>query len=290
MTQSDVNKKRWPAGIGTCFVLTLALVLRAAALPQPSTQEMSSHRKIMIVGVAHLVSKNDLHNLNLDDPLRAERQKQIAEFIGRLAAFHPTKVMIEQPYGETKVQEQYQQFLKGTYALGANEKYQFGFRLARLSENSRIYPIDSRGFPFDYDSVKRSAEQNHQSALLDEADARTNPLRLKEQELVEKGTMLDLVRYLNTDEAIDANASWYLYVDRIGSGNDYAGSDLVALWYARNLHIFANIMRLADSPDDRVVIFIGAGHVKVLRDCVKLSPDLEFVDPKLYLDKTAGGL
>lgn len=174
--------------------------------------------------------------------------------------------------------------------MGANEVYQFGFRLAAMSKNPEIYPIDSQGFPFDCDSVKKSADQNHQGAILNEAEAHTKPLRMREQELVEKGTILDLARFLNTDQAIDENGSWYMYRDRIGSGKDYAGADLVAFWYARNLHIFANIMRLTDSPDDRVVIFIGAGHVKLLRDCVQLSPDLEFVDPELFLDKTADGL
>lgn len=72
----------------------------------------------MIVGVAHLVATNDLHNSRFDDPMGAERPKQIAEFIGRLAAFNPTKVMIEQPFGDRKIQEKYQQYLKGTYQIG----------------------------------------------------------------------------------------------------------------------------------------------------------------------------
>jgi hypothetical protein len=289
MTANDVNRNILFPALGTCLFVMLGLVLRAGPVPQAASEGKSPHRRIMVVGVAHLVAKKDLHNSGFDDPLGAERQKQIAEFIGRLAAFRPTKVMIEALYGDTKVEEQYQQYLKGSYELGANEIYQFGFRLAGLSKNTGIYPIDSRGFPFDFEAVKKSAEQNRQSAVLDEAEAETSPLRIREKELVEKGTMLDLVRSLNTDEAIDRNASWYLYVARIGSGSEYPGADLVSNWYRRNLHIFANIMRLADSPDDRVVVFIGAGHVKLLREYVKLSPDLEFVEPTLFMGKTASG-
>lgn len=288
MTANDIKRNICVAAIGTCLLAVLGLVLRVAPVPHPVPQGNAPRRKIMIVGVAHLVAKNDLHNSSFDDPLGAERQKQIADFIGRLAAFHPTKVMIEAPFGDTKVQEQYEQYLKGSYELGANEIYQFGFRLAGLSKNTRIYPIDSRGFPFDFESLKKAAERNRQSALLEEAEAETKPLRVREKELAEKGTMLDLVRYLNTDEAIDRDASWYLYVDRIGSGKEYPGADLVSHWYARNLHIFANILRLADSSDDRAVVFIGAGHVKLLRDCVKLPPDVEFVEPRLFMERTAG--
>jgi hypothetical protein len=289
MTSNDVQWNIFRPALATFLSLALGLSLLAAPTPRTGSQGNLSHRKIMIVGVAHLVAKTDLHNSSFDDPLGLERQKQIAEFIARLATFHPTKVMIEAPFGNTEIQEQYQQYLKGAYDLGASQNYQFGFRLAGLAKNARIYPIDSQGFPFDFDSVKKSAEQNRQSSLLEEAEAATKPLRVHEKELVEKGTMLDLVRYLSTDEALDRNASWYLFIDRIGWGNDYAGADLVASWYARNLHIFANILRLADSPDDRVVVFIGAGHVKLLRDYLKLSPDLELVDSKTFLDQNASG-
>jgi len=240
----------------------------------------------MIVGVAHLAAKNDMHNNNFDDPLGPERQKQIADFIRRLAVYHPTKVMIEQRFGTAAIQERYERYLKGSYALGPNEVEQFGFRLAALSKNSKVYPIDTEpdDFPFDYDPVKQSAERNHQSAILDEADEKFKPYEARQRELIEKGTMLELVRFLNTPEALETNAGWYMYADRIGAGKDYSGADLVAIWYARNLHIFANVMRSSDSPDDRMVVFIGSGHVKSLSDFVKLSPDLELVDPVPYLD------
>jgi hypothetical protein len=196
--------------------------------------------------------------------------------------------MIEAPFGEEKFQERYLAYLQGNYQLGANEIYQFGFRLAALAKNPRIYPVDTtQVFPFDFDAVKKSAEQNRQSRILDDGDAATEPSRAETDRLVEKGTILDLIRDLNTPKAIDGNASWYLYADRVGAGSDYAGAELVSNWYARNLHLFANVMHYADSPDDRVVVFIGAGHVKLLKDCVKLSPDLEFVDPGPYLGAQA---
>ena len=271
------------------LVLVLAVTLAQAAQTQSSKVGAQHRRKIMIVGVAHFAAKNDLHNSNFDDPLSPKRQKEIAEFIARLTAFHPTKVMIEAPFGEEKSQELYSQYLKGGYQLGANEIYQFGFRLAALSKNPRIYPIDTlKEFPFDYDAVKQSAERERSSAILDEADARSKPHDTTKERLVAKGTILELMRYLNTTAAIDGNASWYLYVDRVGAGNDYAGAELVSNWYARNLHIFANVMRYADSPDDRVVVFIGSGHLKVMRDCVKSSPDLEFIDPEPYLSARKG--
>jgi len=280
MARTDVCYKAAFLGL----LLLVAITVSQAAQTQSSKVETQHRRKIMIVAVAHLDAKNDLHNANFDDPLSPKRQKEIAEFITRLAAFHPTKVMIEAPFGEEKFQEQYSRYLKGGYELGANEIYQFGFRLAALAKNQRVYPIDTtKEFSFDYDSVKQSAEREHASAILQEADAHSKPYETTEERLIAKGTILELVRFLNTAAAINRNASWYLYVDRVGAGSDYAGAELVSNWYARNLHIFANALHYADSPDDRVVVFIGAGHARLLRDCVKLSPDLEFVDPESYL-------
>lgn len=42
------------------------------------------------------------------------------------------------------------------------------------------------------------------------------------------------------------------------AGNDYAAADLVRDWYERNLKICANIARLAESPNERVFVIIGA--------------------------------
>ena len=71
----------------------------------------------------------------------------------------------------------------------------------------------------------------------------------------------------------------YLVLDRIGGSNEYPGADVVSRWYATNLHIFANLMRLITSPDDRVLVIYGQAHVKLLRSFVKGSPDLQFNDP-----------
>jgi precorrin-6x reductase len=57
---------------------------------------------------------------------------------------------------------------------------------------------------------------------------------------------------------------------------DYAmlgepGANWVGNWYARNLKIFANLVRLADNPGDRVLVVYGQSHVFPLRQYAEQS-------------------
>ncbi len=239
----------------------------------------------MIVGVAHLVAKADLHNSTWgQDALGPAMQAQIKLVVARLAAFRPTKVMIEADPGKPAFVERYKAYLAGRYALGPNENDQFGYRLAAIAGNPTIYPIDARGnFPFDYDAVLASARRNHQGAILAAADGHAAKLVATASALEKQNRVLDVLAYLNSPPALDANASWYAYVDRVGNArSDYAGADLVSNWYARNLHIFANVMHVV-RPGDRVVVFIGQGHAAMLRPLILLSPDLRLISPLPYL-------
>lgn len=259
-------------------VASSSLVM-ADGLPQQQPQ-------IMIVGVAHFVSKHDAHNSNFDDMLSPERQKQIQDVLNHLAKFKPTKVMIEQASGRTEITDRYQQYLKGNYVLGANEIYQLGFRLAATANNPTIYLVDSpddeKAFPFDYSGLL-AAEKQYGQKYTAAAEEHWKPFLQRQDDLEQHGTVLDLLRYLNTREALEYNASWYMYADRIGTAQDYKAVETVSNWYGRNLDIFANIVHSMDSPDDRVVVIIGQGHAYQLRNYVQLSPDLQFVDPENYL-------
>lgn len=265
--------------------MTVVILLTCMA-PRHACAAEAGHGRIpvMIVGLSHFASHEDLHNSKLGDVMSPEHQREIEEVIRSLARFHPTRVMIEQPYGDKNIIEQYQRYLHGQFTLGTNEVYQLGFRLAAVSGNRSIYPIDTNtDFPFDFDRVKASAKQHGQTGVLSAAEAHVAPLIRRSNALEQRGAIGALLHYLNTPAALDANASWYMYVDRVGAGKDYAGADLVAYWYARNLHIYANVVRSIDSPDDRVVILVGAGHAPQLREYVRLSPDLRLVDPEPYL-------
>ncbi len=250
--------------------------------PQASSPPTAS---VMIVGVAHLVAKNDVHNSTFtDSPLSASRQAQIKEVVARLARFKPTKVLIEETYGDPVWNQRYLQYRAGTFALGANEVYQFGFRLAAACGNPAIYPIDTFGPTLIDDNsgdgkrIDAYLEANFKKVRSETFDA----LLAHQSDLEEHGTYLDLLHYLNSDEAINANASWYAVMAGNGRSEVDAGASYTAQWYTRNTYIYSNILSVI-APGDRVAVIMGQGHKFLLRQFVELNPNLTYVDVDDYL-------
>lgn len=241
--------------------------------------------KVMLLGVAHLEAKNDVHNSVFEDsPLSPKRQKQIEDIVRRLSRFRPTKVLVEAPTDNPKIAERYRQFLAGQYELPANETYQFGFKLAARAKNSTIYPVDTYGptlIEEDSAADKRHTEflEAHFAEVSTPAFAE---LLARSNALQREGTYLDLLRYLNTDAAIRANASLYGVLDGMGRDADDAGSAYIAQWYTRNCYIFSNILSVVE-PGDRVVVIMGQGHEYLLREFIRLNPSLVDVDALDYL-------
>ena len=60
----------------------------------------------------------------------------------------------------------------------------------------------------------------------------------------------------------------------LGEPGDWAGPDLVADWFRRNVRIHNNVTRLVGSPDERVLAIFGAGHLGWLRQNVASDPTL----------------
>lgn len=274
-------------GLTAVLALTASALVLAGARPALTADVPSPKASVMIVGLAHFVAHNDLHNSQFGDVQNPAFQSQIKLVLSDLAAFHPTKVFIEGPYGDASIKDKYKRYLQGTYELGSNEIYQLGFRLAAISRNSDIYPIDTinnaTAFPFDYDKVTTSASAHGQSPILAEERAHTAAFLARQDELEARGDLLSLLRFLNSSDALNDSASAYMYLAQVGGGSDYAGADLVSYWYARNLHVYANIRRSINSENDRVIVLIGQGHAYQLRNYVELSPDLQLVDPEDYL-------
>lgn len=241
--------------------------------------------QVMIVGVSHLVAKRDVHNaVFTDSPLSPKRQAQIADVVSRLARFHPTKVLVEADFGDPKFAQRYRDYLAGKYVLGANEVYQFGYKLAARAGNPTIYPIDTDGPQL---FTEKSPGAGAMAAYLNKnftkvRDPGFDAFLARSDALERNGTYLDLLRYINTDAAIRANASWYAIFDGMGRSADNAGAGYVAQWYVRNSYIFSNILGII-RPGDRVVVLMGQGHEYLLREFVRLNPNLTDVDPLRYL-------
>jgi hypothetical protein len=252
----------------------LSLSLEAAAGTEPLPV------KVLVIGTFHMANPGrDIHNSKVDDVLTPKRQSEIAAVTEHLLRFKPTKVMAE--WSAATVLERYKSYLDGTLAPSRNEVVQLGFRLAKTAHVEGMYGIDVDGdFPFE--QVQTFAKEHGQEALVrslldaGEVDAKV------ETELFAKQSISASLRYLNEPKRIAANHNFYRQILHVGAGDTQPGVELATAWYKRNFWICANLIQLS-KPGDRIVVFYGAGHAFLLRECAQQTPGFELVEANEYL-------
>jgi len=236
---------------------------------------------VMILGTYHMGNPGrDIGNVKADDVRSSKRQKEIDEVIAAIKKFKPTRVAVETPNG--KYTEHYIEYLNGKYELAPNEVDQIGFRLAKEMNQKQVYSVDWQG-NFDFDRVIASAATNNQQTLADNFMKSGKGEGSRQSELLKTATISEMYRYLNDENRMDEWHRYYMSLARVGAGNDFAGADLLRDWYERNLKIYANIARLADSPNERIFVVIGAGHLKLLQQFVKDSGEFDLEQAGKYL-------
>ena len=244
-------------GIGLFLSLTwLAISCAAQNTPRP---------EILVLGTFHMANPgHDLHNMQADDVQSPKRQQEMAELIEVLKKFHPTKIAIEADTGSKKVEQQYADYLAGKYTLSRNEIDQVGYRLAKELGHQKVYPVDEDG-DFPWPRVVDYAKASGRSQQLDSLSAKGGAEVKAEGDFLQSHTLLQMFEYLNSDSKVAEDVAWYYALVPYGEPGDYAGPDLLAQWYQRNIRIYHNIVALIDSPGDKILVVYGAGHLGWLR-------------------------
>ena len=245
-----------------------------------------SKTPLLLLGTYHMSNPGaDQFNLQSDDVLSPKRQAEIEEVVDKLAAFRPTKIALEIPFGDTAILRRYQAFLNGNLELRRGEHEQIGFRLAKKLGHSTVFPIDMRmGLDFDtLQSVVAANPAKHGPQMAQMEAIGKGAIALMDQWLKE-GTIRDMLFKMNSPEFLDLSYQLYLQVFLpMVEGTNFAGADLVADWNKRNLRIFSNLHQIGCSPDDRVLVIFGQGHIPLLERIARDSPYFEVVDVLSYL-------
>ena len=271
--------------------LAALLAASSASAQQPCP---AGQPQLMILGSFHMSNPGlDAINLEADDPRSDRRQAEIKETVDRLARFAPTKIAIEAPHWSTAWQTRYAQYRRGEYTLGANEIEQIAMRLAKQLGHETIYPVD---FPMWMSGLMPSEQhtpKNPPPPAPPSAPATPSADELKmraqlaeDQKRMREWTVVDYLAYLNSPERYALNHRWDV-LENLRPGATvslYETTDLATNWYKRNLRIFTNILKITE-PGDRVVLLIGAGHLKILNDLAEDFPDLCNVPATRYLKK-----
>lgn len=283
----------------------LLVLMPLAAVAQPALAEPAAHTvnllrdrppaerpQLLLIGTPHFANYgHDVVNSQVPDVLDPQRQKEIAAVAEALAKFRPTKIVAEWPIDkQAELDARYQHYLAGQYVLTRNETDQLALRLAASLGHRHVYAVDWNKMPpgaltdFDYAQWAQShGQQAHLAAIRDTTESERNDARMRHSPVAEW-----LVRRNRPEQLEVANRRYFDYA-MLGDSTDSPGANWVANWYGRNLKIFANLVRLADRPDDRILVIYGSGHIFPLSQFARQSGAFTVVDPLPYLTEAASG-
>lgn len=267
------------AGVLLMFANTAMWCLPALNAQQPVQRKA----KVMVLGTYHFDNPNrDYVKTNVDNHLSEKRQKEIAEVAELLAGFKPTKIALEAVDGVSKVQQHFLDYIRGDYKLTADERDQIGLRLAKQLGLKRVYAIDYQQ-DMDLDTVVAAAQKSKNESFL-ELFQKTIGVYQSLQARMPSLTVRQALGIYNGPEEIVRGRKLYLAMAGVSSEpGKFEGADALAGWYQRNFRIYTNLVRVVDSPDDRVLVIYGAGHLGTLCEIIEASPNLELVSAFDYL-------
>ena len=252
------------------FALTLAATLSTAAQPSPGPPRA----EVLVLGVYHMANPgHDIFNTQTDDVLAPKRQAEMAQVTAALAKFHPTKIAVEADVFDDRVPKRYAEYVAGTHELTRNEVEQIGFRLAKELGHKTIYAADVDG-EFPWPHVINYAKASGRSKELDAIMSEIGSMVKAENAYLASHTILETLLYMNADEKVADDVGFYYREAQFGEPGDWAGADLVADWFRRNMRIYSNVVKLADSPTDRILVIFGSGHLGWLQHDFASNPNL----------------
>jgi hypothetical protein len=258
------------------FALALSLTAVApvaAQTPESPVVQLLGERRIeerpalMVLGTAHLANHNaDVLRTEVDDVMSPTRQAEIEAVVEALARWRPTKIAVEvDTANQATLDQRYADYRAGTYALKAGEVDQIGLRLAARLGHDRVYGVDWNQMPpgeeADYDwgeGAEAAGEQARMATLRDPARGQ----RLTD--LVRSRPIPEWLAVMNSPEYLLGMHRVYYDFALLGGPEVNQGANWVGAWHGRNLKIFANLVRLADDPGERVLVIYGAGHAFLL--------------------------
>lgn len=250
--------------------------------------------EVMLCGSVHLDNPGlDAVNVDADDPIDPERQRQLETLVDRFAGWAPDLVAVERPYHcRDAVGAIYESYRSGERRFDAEEEIdppqpyrddrtsecrsevvQIGFRLADRLDHDRIAPIDH---PMDLsnDDVEALEEQGFDPAV--KVPGVLPDLQGEEAAMTERlrdSTLLEYFRWMNREDRQRMNhTSMFGRFIRLGVDDNYGGPRALARWYDRNLRMVHHLWRSLESTDERAFVLVGNGHVRILRHLLEETP------------------
>jgi len=276
-------------------IFSLAALSLAVAAPvgaQTPTRLLSERRveerpALMVLGTAHLANHNrDVLTTRVDDVLTPEKQAEVEAVVAALARWRPTRIAVEiKTRDQADLDRRYADYRADRYVLTADEVDQIGLRLARRLGLDRVYAVDWNDMPpgveADYnwiDGAEAAGEQGRLAALRDPSRGQ------RTTDLIASRPISQWLAVMNSPEYLHGLDAPYYDFTLLGTADAPVGANWVGAWNGRNLKIFANLVRLADRPGDRVLVIYGVGHAGLLNRFASESGAFNVESPTALLE------
>lgn len=268
-----------------CFAV-MAFAVGASLAPPGAAAEPV---QVMVLGTYHFDNPGlDINNIKADDVLKPSRQAELEALASSIAAFRPTKIMVERVARTPDfIDPHFTSFAPNKLQSERDERYQIGYRTAYLLKLNRVYAIDEqpeKGKPdyFPFGAVVKYANENGMGGRLQKIMGKAAAESKVFEERQRTMSIAELLLHNNDPNGFQSSIGGYYETLGIGDADRQPGADLNAMWYLRNAKIFAKLMRVAQ-PGDRVLVVYGGGHNYWLRHFAQETPGFKSVDPRPYL-------
>lgn len=252
--------------------------------------------EVMVLGTYHFANPGrDLNNVKADNILEPRRQAELSTLAEAVAAYKPTKIMVERVAAGSGLQDpHFRTFTPVKLNEERDERYQIGYRLAHMLDLDHVYAIDeqsSEGEPdyFPFGAVAKYAASHGMAErlkqMMEEPAAETKEF----EQLQATMSIPELLLRKNDPTGFSSSIGGYYEALAIGGTEQQPGAVLNAMWYMRNAKIFAKLMTVAE-PGDRILVVYGSGHNYWLRHFAAETPGYRNVSPAPYLKAAAAKL
>lgn len=229
---------------------------------------------------AHKTEENN--QINIYSP---QRQKELQELLDYIKQFKPNKILVESGKNTGYLNYNYKQWKAGKEDLYANERSQIGMRLVEQCGLDTIYGVDDWALLTDlyYDSTLKAIPylqdifNRHYFGGTDSIQQRYKQFYTAQEKFETSHTLLQSFLSINSDKVLQRYWGAYIAGGQFTSEEKEGPDALSMFWFNRNLRIFRNIQRVTTSPNDRVLVLFGAGHVAILTWLFECSPEYKLV-------------
>ena len=269
------------------FLLT-SFFLQAQKIKDPDEflipKGVDSLPKIFLLGSFHFeypnLDANKVDKSKQVDILSEQKQKELKKLLDYIALFKPTKICIEAPV-KWSAMEKYRMYKTGKKELGRDEIQQIAFRLMDRFKLDTVYSVDASTIADDLSESKDSTIiKPYIDEIFKDYSFKATPYYKKwieyETEQNLRVPLFDYFTYFNSQKRFLRDYGYYL-LGEFKNGK-YNGADALATyWYDRNLRILRNIQRITTSPNDRILVLFGAGHISILDQLLKCTPEYNYI-------------